>query len=186
MIKKLPLFILSLALAVPASAEVLHYKIDSVHSGINFKVRHFINKIPGTFTSFSGDIHFDPENPANSKVVAKIDVKSVDTRNDKRDAHLQNDDFFNEPEFPHIEFVSTEWTATGDDTFLVKGTLTMMGTTNPIEMEVTYLGEMEARKAIRSGWEGKAVLNRADWGMKGGQPAVGLEVQVELNIQAHR
>jgi polyisoprenoid-binding protein YceI len=186
MIRKSILLILTLTSAIPAIAEVVTYTIDPVHSGINFKIRHFINKIPGAFDSFSGEIQFDKENPENSKAVATIEVKSIDTRNEKRDGHLRNEDYFNEPQYPVIEFTSTEWIPTGEATYTVKGILKMMDVENPVEIEVTYLGEMEARNAIRSGWEGKATLNRADWGITGGQPAVGLQVDVELNIQAHR
>ena len=142
--------------------------------------------MPGTFTAFSGEIHFDAENPANNKAVATIEVTSVDTRNEKRDDHLRSADYFNVEANPTIEYSSTEWIPTGENTFLVKGVLEMMGQSLPIELEVTYLGEMEARGAIRSGWEGKTTLDRSKWGQSAGQPAVGLEVDVELNIQAHR
>lgn len=186
MIKKLSLLFVAFACSLPAGAEVLEYTIDPVHSGINFKIRHFINKIPGTFTSFSGTISYDTEDPAKSSTTATIEVKSVDTRNEKRDAHLQEDDYFNAVAFPTIEFASTEWIPTGEGTYTVKGTLSMLGQSHPVEMEVTYLGEMETRGTIRSGWEGKAKLDRSIWGLSSGQPAVGLDVEIELNIQAHR
>lgn len=186
MLKKISLLSLILSLALPAGADVLKYTIDPVHSGVNFKVRHFLNKMPGSFTTFSGEIHYDPENPANNKAIATIAVSSVDTRNDDRDAHLQAEDYFNAAAHPTIEFSSTEWVSTGENTFLVKGVLEMMGQSLPVEMEVTYLGEMEARGKVRSGWEGKTTLDRSKWGQTSGQPAVGLEVEVELNIQAHR
>ena len=92
----------------------------------------------------------------------------------------------NAAKWPTIEFTSTEWIPAGENTYTVNGILTMMGEENPVSMEVTYLGEMEARGAIRSGWEGTTTLDRSVWGQTSGQPAVGLEVEVELNIQAHR
>lgn len=182
--------LLSLSLVILGSAflnaEPLVYKVDPVHSGINFKIRHFINKVPGAFDTFQGEIHFDKENPENSKAVATIDVSTVDTRNSDRDAHLQNEDFFNTVKFPSIEFKSTEWTPTGENTYSVKGLLRIMDVEKPIVLEVTYLGEMEGRGTIRSGWEGTATIDRTEWGMTYGTPAVGKEVEIELNIQAHR
>lgn len=188
MMKSLKSFTL-LALATAASAaaaEVAVYKIDPVHSGISFKIRHFINKVPGVFEEFSGEIHFDKENPANSKAVATIRVASVNTRNDDRDAHLRNEDFFTVSEYPEITFTSTEWEPTGENTFSVTGDLSMVGQTHPVTMEVTFLGEMEGRGKIRSGWEGSTTLDRTEWGMGYGTPPVGKEVEVELNIQAHK
>ena len=186
MIKKISLLSLIVAIALPASAEVLKYKIDPVHSGVNFKVRHFLTKVPGSFNAFSGEIHYDTENPANSKVTATIDVSTVDTRNDDRDAHLQEEDYFNAKAHPTMEFTSTEWIPTGENTYLVKGVLEMLGKSLPVELEVSYLGEMEGRGTMRSGWEATTTIDRSMWGLSAGQPAVGLEVDVELNIQAHR
>ena len=167
-------------------AEPLVYTVDPVHSGVDFKIRHFINKVPGTFATFSGEIHFDKENPEESKAVAVVDVSSVDTRNGDRDAHLMNEDFFNAGTFPQIHFESTSWTPTGDNTFAVEGNLKMLETEKPITLEVTYLGEIEGRGILRSGWEGSATIDRTDWGITYGVPAVGKEVEILLNIQAHR
>jgi polyisoprenoid-binding protein YceI len=186
MIKHLSLLFTAFACALPAGAEVLEYEIDPVHSGIHFKIRHFINKIPGTFTTFSGKIVYDTEDPSKSSATATIEVASIDTRNKKRDAHLQEDDYFNAAAHPTIEFASTEWIPSGEGSYTVKGTLTMHGQSHPVEMEVSYLGEMETRGTIRSGWEGKTKLDRSVWGLTSGQPAIGLDVDVELNIQAHR
>ena len=168
------------------SAETLVYKVDPVHSGINFKIRHFINKVPGTFTTFDGEIHHNPDNPAENVAKAIISVPSVDTRNNDRDAHLQNEDFFKANLHPEITFTSTEWISTGENAYDVKGTLAMAGVERPITLQVTYLGEMEANETIRSGWEGRATIDRTDWGINYGMPAVGREVEIELNIQAHR
>jgi polyisoprenoid-binding protein YceI len=172
--------------AASLQAEKLVYTVDTAHSGVDFKIRHFINKVPGTFATFNGEIHYDTGNPSNSKAVATIDVSSVDTRNSDRDAHLMNEDFFDVPSFPSIEFVSTKWTPTGENTYRVEGNLKMLDIEKPITLDVTYLGEVEGRGTMRSGWEGTATIDRTEWGIDYGIPAVGKEVDIELNIQAHR
>ena len=183
----LPLLLLSAVITASAAmAEVAVYKIDPVHSGISFKIRHFINKVPGIFEVFDGEIHFDKENPANSKAFANIKVASVDTRNEDRDAHLQNEDFFKANRFPSIKFTSTDWEAVGGNKYLVSGDLQMLGQAKPVTLEVTFLGEVEGRGQLRSGWEGTATIDRTEWGMGYGTPAVGKNVDIELNIQAHR
>jgi polyisoprenoid-binding protein YceI len=184
--KPLLLILAGLATSLSASADAVVYKIDPVHSGISFKIRHFINKVPGTFSDFSGEIHYNKEAPAESMASATIDVTTVDTRNADRDAHLQNEDFFKSGEFPSIAFKSTEWKPVTEDTFEVTGMLGILGIEKPVTVNVVYLGEVEGRGTIRSGWEGTATIDRRDWGMGYGTPAVGAEVQIELNIQAHR
>jgi len=178
-------FILIIATA-SLTAETVVYKVDPVHSGVAFKIRHFLNKIPGAFAKFEGEIHFDPENPENSKAVGSVVVNSVDTRNEKRDKHLQSEDYFKASENPVIEFSSSKWTPDGDNSFIVTGVLKMAGIEQVIEVQLAYLGEMEARGKIRSGWEGSAKIDRTLWDINSGAPAVGNEVEIELNIQAHR
>jgi polyisoprenoid-binding protein YceI len=169
-----------------SNAEVVIYKIDPVHSGVDFKIRHFINKVPGTFGEFEGEIHFDKAAPENSKAVGKISVASVDTRNSDRDAHLQNEDFFKTAEFPAIEFTSTQWKQVEENRYHVTGDLTMLGTSKPVTLDLTFLGEMEGRGVMRSGWVATTTIDRTDWGITYGRPAIGSEVEIELNIQAHR
>lgn len=186
---KIKLIVLLAALVSSASAlhaDPIIYKIDTVHSGISFKIRHFINKVPGNFADFSGEIHYDKESPENSKAIATVQVTSVDTRNGDRDAHLQNEDFFNSAAYPAMSFASTKWEKVGENQYAVTGDLTILNVTKPVTFDVTFLGEIEGRGAIRSGWEGKATINRTDWGITYGTPAVGADVEIELNIQAHR
>jgi len=185
-ITKLLIVCASLTGAAALQAETLVYTVDTAHSGIDFKIRHFINKVPGTFANFEGEIHFDKESPENSKAVATIQVASVNTRNDDRDAHLQNEDFFNTPVFSTMSFTSTKWNPTGENTFSVTGDLTILDTTKPVILEVTYLGEIEGRGVLRSGWEATGTIDRTEWGIDYGVPAVGKDVDIELNIQAHR
>jgi polyisoprenoid-binding protein YceI len=184
--KLLSLLLIGVIGSAALQAEPLVYKVDPVHSGVDFKIRHFINKVPGTFTEFNGTIHYDKDNPENSKAEATIQVASVDTRNTDRDAHLQNEDFFKASLFPVITFESTSWAPKGENTYEVVGVLDIVGQKHPVVLDVEYLGEVEGRGTIRSGWVGKATIDRTNWGITYGTPAVGTEVDIELNIQAHR
>ncbi len=184
--KNLVLLSLLYVFTQTASAEVITYTIDSTHSGINFKVRQFLNKIPGSFTGFEGEIKFDAENPANCHVLAKIDANSITTGNDERDDHLQNDDYFAVESHPLVEFTSTEWIPAGDNKYTIKGVLKMVGVEKEVSLDVTFLGEMKTRRGTMSGWEGITKIDRKDWGITSGRPAIGDEVDIELNIRATR
>lgn len=176
-----------LSLASLAQAEVLVYKVDPVHSGLNFKVRHFLNQVPGSFQKFTGEIHYDADNLANCKAFGEIEVGSVDTRNTDRDAHLQKDDFFKATANPKIAFSSTEWKKIGENKYAVTGILTMAGVGKSITFELEYLGEMPGRGgAMVSGWQGTGTIKRSDWGIAGGAGVVGDDVVLDLSIQAKR
>ncbi len=186
MIKKLTLSVLLALATLSASAEVVRYQIDPVHSAIEFKIRHFLNKIPGTFSQFEGEILFDKDNPSDSRATATIAVSSVDTRNEKRNAHLRTPDFFNADKYPTITFQSTKWEVRGEHEYVVTGILTMMGVSREVELEVGFLGELETGSKTVSGWEAEAEIDRDQWGLRGGKPAVGSDVEIEITIQAKR
>jgi polyisoprenoid-binding protein YceI len=98
-----------------ASAAVETYVIDPVHSSVGFQIRHFVSKVPGTFTKFNGSLSVDRDNLENSSVEATVDIGSVNTANEKRDNHLKSPDFFNAAEFTSATFKSTSWKKTGED-----------------------------------------------------------------------
>lgn len=174
--------------ALFASEEVEIYKIDPTHSSVKFSIRHFVAKTTGKFKQFEGTIIVDQNDWSMSKVNATISVDSVDTANRKRDTHLKEDDYFNTPEHPVITFESTKWESTDkENVFKVTGDLTMMGTTKEVVLDVDLLGFGPGMNdAHLSGWEATTQLDRTEWGVSGGQPAVGAEVDVTINIEAIR
>ena len=91
------------------------YDIDPAHSSAHFSVRHMmITNVRGEFTKVSGTVTFDPDNPGASQVEATIDVASLHTREEQRDAHLKSADFFDVAKFPEIKFVSKSVERLGD------------------------------------------------------------------------
>jgi polyisoprenoid-binding protein YceI len=175
-------------LASAASAAVETYAIDPVHSHVGFKIRHFVSNVPGAFTKFSGTILVDRDNLENSSVEAVIDVGSLDTFNDHRDADLKSPSYFDSNTFGSITFKSTSWKKTGDDTFDVTGNLTIKGTTKEVVLKVTLLAFGPGMKgAMLSGWEASTTINRLDFGVTGPAmlgKAIGDEVTISIGIEA--
>lgn len=178
-----------LGLAVAASAEVQTFKIDPVHSSAGFSVRHLFSKFPGSFTKITGAIVYDDANPAASSVEASIDLASLNTANEKREADLKEPSFFDAVKFPTITFKSKSWTKTGADTFDVKGDLTMKGVSKEITLKVTLLGIGAGMGpgAVASGWEAATVLHKSDYGVTGPTglgKVLGDEVTVSIAVEA--
>jgi polyisoprenoid-binding protein YceI len=164
------------------------YKIDTAHSSVKFSIRHFVAKTTGNFAEFTGTLKIDRDDLTNSSAEATITIPSVDTDSEKRDAHLQEDDYFDSTSYPAMTFTSTSWEATEQENqFKVAGDLTIRGITNKVVLDVELLGFGEGmRGAYLSGWEATTTLDRTEWGVDGGQPAVGTEVDVTINIEAIR
>ncbi len=170
------------------AAELESYTIDQSHSSIKFSVRHFVAKTSGIFSDFEGKLMIDRDDLTKSSVQASIQIPSIDTDNQKRDAHLQKDDFFNAAVHPLMTFQSTKWEATdSENQFKVTGDLSFNGITQPVTLDVELLGFGEGmRGAYLSGWEARTTLDRHDWGVSGGKPAVGDDVDIVINIEAFR
>lgn len=140
------------------------FEIDPVHSAIVFKIEHLgVSHFYGRFNQFSGE--FDLADGGSISVT--VPVESIDTNNDTRDNHLRSPDFFNAKQFPDLTFTSTSMKADGEDTYTVKGDLTMLGTTRPIELTVHKVGEKDAgaRFGYRAGFAGEVTIKRSDFGM---------------------
>jgi polyisoprenoid-binding protein YceI len=169
------------------------YEIDRSHSEVRFRVRHLLSRVGGRFKELTGEISFDPERPETSSVNVRIAAASIDTGVPDRDAHLRSDDFLAVEQHPVLTFVSDRVVRTGDDAFLVHGTLTIRGVSRRIELPVSYLGS--ARDPYGKdlvAFEASLRLNRKDFGLtwnaalETGGFLLGDEVDVALNIEATR
>jgi polyisoprenoid-binding protein YceI len=178
----------SLAFTSAALAAVETYKIDPVHSSVNFSIRHFVGKVEGRFTKFAGTITVDRDNLENSSVEASIDVTSVSTENEKRDAHLKTPDFFDAAKFSAITFKSQSWKKTGDTTYDVTGDLTIKGVTKSVVLHVTSLGFGPGMNGAQlSGWEATTTLNKSDFGVNGPAmlgAALGDDVAITIDVES--
>jgi polyisoprenoid-binding protein YceI len=186
--KTLALLAIAAGLTSAASAAVETYAIDPVHSSVGFSIRHFVSKVPGAFTKFSGTILVDRDNLENSSVQATIDVGSINTFNDHRDGDLKSPNYFDAAQFATMTFKSTSWKKTGDSTFDVTGDLTIHGVTKPVVLKVTLLAFGPGmRGAQLSGWEAETSIKRTDFGVNGppGASAIlGDDVAISISVEA--
>jgi len=169
------------------------YKIDPVHSSISFKVRHFFSYVNGNFKKFDGTIEVDPDHPEKSSVTATIDVASIDTKDENRDADLRSDHFFDVTKYPTITFKSKSVKQTGPDGGDVMGDLTMHGVTKEFTLHVKFLGKGKGmgEKSI-SGWQvTPEPIKRSEYGlnwtkMVEGTAVVGEEVTIAIDVEADK
>lgn len=169
---------------------VTEWKIDKAHSAINFQVSHFFTPVNGQFNDYQATVNFDPENLEESMIDVQIMVNSIDTKNQRRDGHLQSDDFFNAEEWPHITFKSNSIEQTGKNEFVANGTLTIRDVSKDIALPFKLLGIMdhpmqEGTKV--AGITASTTLDRSEFNVGVGDWAsdavVGDEVQVDLNLE---
>jgi polyisoprenoid-binding protein YceI len=170
------------------------YSIDASHSQIGFGARHaMVTKVRGQFNEFTGTGFFDAENPANSNLQVVIQAKSINSGNADRDGHLRGNDFFDMDTYPEIKFASTSFSKVDESTYSVTGDLTIKDVTKSISFDLDFTGTaVDPWGNTRVGFEGKATINRKDWGvnwntaLEAGGVLVGEKVTLEFEISAVR
>lgn len=177
----------TLALAALPLAAQDTYKIDPVHSEISFKIRHLLAKTSGRFTKFSGTIKVDTADISKSSVEVSIDAASINTDNEKRDAHLKSADFFDVEKFPTLTFKSSAVKEVAKGKLEVTGDFTLHGVTKRITFTITNAGTqagMQPGSIVAGFIDGAVTINRNDYGIKTYPGALGDEVAISLNIEA--
>ena len=166
------------------------WDVDASHSTVGFSVRHMmVSKVRGYFREFSGEI-VTAADPTQSSVVATVNMDSIDTRQEQRDAHIRSADFFDVGNHTEMTFRSTSVRTDGAD-WTVEGDLTIKGITKTVELELELNGfGPDAYGGTRAGFSAKTVINRRDFGvdidmpMDGGGVVVGDKISIELEIEA--
>jgi polyisoprenoid-binding protein YceI len=168
------------------------WNIDPSHSAIAFSVRHMVvSKTRGRFTKFSGEIRFDPANPAASSVQVTIDPASIDTADAQRDAHLRSADFFEVEKHRTASYRSTKIEDLGGERYKITGDLTLHGVTKPVVLQVTFEGSgKDPWGGERAGFVGSTSFDRKEFGLEWnttletGGLLVGEKVELSLEIEA--
>lgn len=162
------------------------WNIDPSHSEIGFTARHLMSKVRGLFEKFEGQI-VTGEQPS---ATATVDLNSINTRDENRDAHLRSGDFFDVENSGPMTFSSTR-VERGGKGLLVTGDLAIKGVTRPVTLDVEYLGsETDPWGGTRAGFEGTTQISRKEWGvdfnipMDGGRLLVGDKIDITVAVQA--
>jgi polyisoprenoid-binding protein YceI len=178
--------------SAPTAASAVTYTIDPAHSGAGFKIRHLmIAYIRGGFSGVTGDVIFDPANPANTKINATIDATSLHTHDEKRDGHVKGADFLDTAKYPSITFVSKSVAPDGKNQWKVSGDLTLHGVTKEATLEVESAG-VESKDPwgnLRTGAAATTTIKRSDFGLMFNAPLetggviLSDEVHIHLDIE---
>ncbi|MBM4175589.1 MAG: polyisoprenoid-binding protein [Ignavibacteria bacterium] len=166
--KKLQLIAISLVALLSISFAQTEWTFDKSHSKIGFTVTHLvIAEVDGFFRTFDGKITSKGEDFENTEIEFTADVNSISTDNEKRDAHLKSDDFFNAEKYPTITFKSKSFKKIEDKKYKLAGDITIRNITKTIELDVKHNGTVKDPWGnTKAGFIVKGELNRFDYGLK--------------------
>ena len=173
------------------AATTTKWVLDPMHSEVQFKIKHLvISTVTGSFTTFTGSMQSEGDTFENAKVEFSLDVESITTNQEQRDAHLRGEEFFDAAKFPHITFVSTSFVKESGDTYQLTGNLTMKDVTKPVTLEAEYGGSaVDFYGNHKAGFEVTGKVNRKDFGLtwgavtEAGSIVLGDDVKLIINVQ---
>jgi polyisoprenoid-binding protein YceI len=120
--------------------------VDPVHTTIGFQVTDtsdLFSTINGRFTEFEGRLH-GGEQPS---IAGTIQVDSLRTDNEQRDAHLVSPDFLEAAKHPEIRFESTAVEPLGDERFALRGNLFVKEQPFEVELKGRLRGQGRGKQA---------------------------------------
>lgn len=168
------------------------WKLDPTHSEVAFKVKHLvITTVTGYFRSFDGTVVTENEDDfTTGKVDFTIDTTSIDTNQAQRDEHLKSADFFDAANQPQITFSSTSIEEKGSDEFVLRGDLTIGGTTKPVKFDVEFGGTVtDPYGNFKAGFEVSGKISRKEFGLtwsavtEAGAVVVSDDVKIQASVQ---
>ena len=180
---RLPLLTMALLLALAATANAQTWKVDPDHSAAHFSIRHMmIAQVRGMFPAVTGTIDFDKDKPTAFDIT--IDVNSINTGVEARDAHLKSGDFFAAEIHPNMTFKSSH-VFPADNGYSVDGTLTIKGTSHDVRLTLTGLDDprVDPWGNTRRGATALFSIDRRDYGVDWNAPLDGGGFMVDNTVK---
>jgi polyisoprenoid-binding protein YceI len=167
------------------------FELDPAHTVLGFSAKHLgVTTVRGSFWRLAGWFEADRDNPVGARGEVAVEVGSIVTGQEQRDAHLRSADFFDTERHPTMTFRLTGVRPRADDTYLVLGDLTIKQTTRPITLQATLEGETAdpAGAGSRIGISATGQLDRMDFGLDwdglaGAVPFAGHTVKLEIDAE---
>jgi polyisoprenoid-binding protein YceI len=138
-----------------------------------------VQNVRGHFADFDVTINFDEARPERTTVEAQIAAASINTRMERRDAHLRSADFLDAENYPYLTFTSKRVELKDERHARLTGELTIRGISRDVALDVEYSG------AVRSPWGSEVAgfsastkIDRRDWGLTWNQFIEGAGVLV--------
>lgn len=182
----------TLSPTVTSTATGQTWSLDPSHTQVGFAVKHLmISNVKGRFPQVNGSVHVEPSGARTVDV--SIDVASITTGDEKRDAHLRSADFLHADKHPVIQFTGQKIEGNVNSKFSLHGDLSIRGVSRPVTLYVITEGRLtDPWGNERVGYTATTTINRKDFGLEwnmaleAGGVLVGDEVRITIETELVR
>lgn len=172
-------FIVFLHSFAPASAQKKFIPADAT-SYVSFTIKNFGVTVDGELSGLKGSIIINEKKLSSSSIDVTVDVNTIDTKNDRRDKHLCNEDYFEAEKYPTMRIKSTSILSTNTvGTYLLKAYLTVKDVTKPINLFITIVANSEGYLL-----SGNFEIDRIAYHVGKSSITMGDRVKIDLKVQA--
>ena len=176
-----------------AAPQNFNFKDPKGVNNVVFKLDAVLEATQGSANGISGQVTYDPENPAATKGKITVDAASMHVPNPMMKGHMQGDQWMDVKKYPVIIFEAKELknvkTAGNSSTADAIGTLTIKGVSKELTVPVklTYLKDKLGQRVpnmkgdllvLRSNF----TIKRSDYGINPGAPEDKVSNEIELNL----
>jgi len=166
-------------------AQGADWKMDPAGSKLEFIATFEKTAAPGVFKEFDARLRFDPEKPAGSTLDVSVKVTSADMNIADVNKEIRGKDWFDYAGFPQAEFRSADLRRTGGNRYVARGTLSLKGVKQAVEVPFTWTGSAEG--AVM---EGELTVKRGAFGIGTGEWAatnvIGADVKVKFRVKLRK
>jgi polyisoprenoid-binding protein YceI len=155
------------------------YRIEPAESTISFVTRHLFGLAPvrGTFALREGVVRVaDPVEASTVRAIIAAD--SFDTGVPARDNTIRSQQYLDVTRHPDITFVA----GGVDGGNLLRGTLTVLGRTEPLDVRIDEVRVLDHRLQLRA----SAEVDRYAWGVTAMRGMTGRRLRFTLSLVATR
>ena len=155
------LFFSTWTLAAPTAWQIIPDK-----SHLTFTATQNNSPLMGQFTTFTGDINFDPNQLATSHVTIVVDIASIKTSYAEVADTLKTPDWFDVKVFPKAIFKTKGFKKLASGSYQADGTLTIRDKTMPIPLQFTFVENATGQAVVKGSTTFKRTLfgvGRGEW-----------------------
>lgn len=164
------------------------YTLDPDHATLLWKINHLgFSTFIGRFNDFDASLDFDPENIEDASLEVVINTAGLDINNEEFAEELRGDAWFNVEQFPQAVFRTTNFVeAIDEDTFIFQGDLTLLGVTEPLNLEINFHGGGRnfLTRSYTVGFSASAEFQRSVYGLdRFTSFGVGDDIELEIHVE---